>query len=336
MIDSYLLLIAGILLVLITSMDFFYTTLSFNGAGTVNKKVTAACSAFFLFLNRHTRSRWPLRFSGLVQILLSLGLWIMLLWLGVLFIMSSDSMIIIEASSKETATWIDRLYFSGYVLSTMGLGDFIPTDPLWKVVTAIFSFSGFIFLTTAISYLLNLASAVLHKRSLGLTISNLGSSPEEVLATLHSNESFSRLKQYASTLQHQINTHNQNHYAYPLSHYFYSTTRQESFALNLAILDEALTLLLTGIKTSGPMKEEVGPLRDAIDKFLLMMERSNVARPTAPNEVDLDLGLLKKEGLEVNLEATKQDALKKRRALMAGFLRSSGWNWKDIHNAEKT
>ncbi len=57
MVEFYLGLIAGVLLVGITAFDFFYTTLSFNGAGFINKNTTVALSSFFLLWHKHTSSR---------------------------------------------------------------------------------------------------------------------------------------------------------------------------------------------------------------------------------------------------------------------------------------
>lgn len=325
-------LVLATVIVLITLVDFFYTTISFNGAGFLNKRVTGWFSSFFLYINKHSSSREPLRLSGLSQVLFSLGIWICLLWLGLLLLLLSSDSSIVNAQTLEPAGFVNKFYFSGFVLSTLGMGDYIPVGPVWQVVVTIFSFSGFIFITTGISYLLNLTSAVLQKRDLALFISNLGEKPEEILVNTYGNGDFSRLIKYSSTLQEKINKHNQNHYAYPLSHYFYSISRSESFAINVVNLDEALTIILHQVNLNDTVQKDLIPLRDALSKFLAMVEKSEVAN-FAEHIGSPDLYHLEEvDKPEARLCEEERAAINSRRALLLGFLKSSGWSWNDIYS----
>ncbi|MEX0646133.1 MAG: potassium channel family protein [Balneolaceae bacterium] len=333
MIDSPWILIAGAVIVIIITLDFFYTTLSFNGAGPVNKITTVGLSSFFLFLTRRLPGLGILRFSGLCNLLLSLILWVGLLWLGLFLMLVSDSTSVVHSTSGEPADIINKIYFSGYVLSTMGNGDYAPSGEGWEVIVAFFSFSGFIFLTTAISYLLNITSAVHHKRSLSLYISNLGKSPEEIIMNTYKNGKFSLLIERIPQLQEKLNKHSQNHFAYPVVHFFYSTSRNEALAVNMTNLDEALTIIQHSVERDSSVDYEILPLREAIDGFLDVVQYSFIQKLEEQTDASPDWNKLRKSGIKLTEPELPGGKLIERRALLAGFLKSSDWCWSDVYPA---
>lgn len=252
-------------------------------------------------------------------------------------ILSSADVAVIHTSSQAPASSVNVFYFSGYVLSTLGNGEFKPASENWQLVVVFFSFSGFIFITTGISYLLNLASAVIHKRSLALSISNLGGSPEEIVAnTYQGNGSYDSLMNRVPDLQEKINKHNQNHFAYPISHYFYSTSKTESLAISLSNLDEALTIILYYTERSISVEKEISIIRNAIHEFLETIQHSFITELEEHEDVSPNITDLKRKGIPITSHRTANQisVLKKRRSLIAGFLKSSGWSWNDIYRDE--
>lgn len=322
-------LIAGIFIVIATACDFFYTTVSFNGAGVMARGVSSAIASLFLLVNEKTGSRLLFKFSGMTHILAQVALWIGLLWFGLFLLLMGDPMSVLHAPSEAPAGAINKLYFSGYVLSTLGNGQYIPNGGGWQIVVAVFSFAGFIFITTAMTYLMNLTTAVIHKRTLSLFISNLGETPEEIVANSYSDEGFQRLVEVAPTLQQMINKHSQNHYAHPGVHYFYSIPRHESLSVNLANLDEALTILQTRVKND--VSQNLYPLRDAIDKFLDMIEHHFIRTFEVDEDDAPDIRFLQERGVPLNDEVAGEGAAKKRRSLLADLLQSTGWSWEHIY-----
>ncbi len=324
-------LIAGIVIVIATACDFFYTTVSFNGAGKLAKSVSSGIAALFLWTNEKTRSRFLFKFSAMTPILTQVALWIGLLWFGLFLMLMGDPLSVLHAPSGDPASAINKFYFSGYVLSTLGNGQYIPNGEGWQIVVAAFSFAGFIFITTAMIYLMNLTSAVIHKRNLSLFISNLGETPEEIVANSYSNEGFERLTNIASTLQQMINKHSQNHYVHPGVHYFYSISRQESLSINLTNLDEALTIIQYRIEQGKVPAQDLRPLRDAIDKFLDTIEHHFIRSFEVDEDDARDIRFLQERGIPLNEEVADESAVEKRRSLLAGLLQSTGWSWDDIY-----
>ncbi len=335
MISSYPLFIGGLLIAVIIAFDFFYTTVSFNGSGFINRMAAVLLSSLFLNFQKQFKNRNILKFSGLSQVLCSIFLWIGLLWLGFFLMLMSSNYAVVHAGSHLPAGPINKFYFSGYVLSTLGNGEFLPGNEFWQVIVAVFSFSGFIFITTAITYLLNLNSAVLHKRSLALYISNLGDTPEEIAINNYSGGSFERLIKYAPELQAKINRHNQNHYAYPISHYFYSSNREESLIVNLANLSEALTIIRFHIDKKSTVDEDMHALHDSIHEFLSTAQQSFATKSKDYDEVPINEERLSDLGIpliDVSFDEEEKKAVEKRRSIFSNLLESSGWSWNDLYD----
>jgi hypothetical protein len=327
-------LILGILITVITAFDFFYTTVSFNGAGMIARYVSSGIAGVFLWANRKTRSRWLLQFSGMTHILVLVTLWLALLWLGFFLVLMGDPHSVIHAESGATPGIAARIYFSGYTLSTMGNGEYIPGGGIWQMVVAAFSFAGFIFITTAMTYLISLTSAVIHKKNLSLFISNVGETPEAIVKNAFNGENFEQLGKIAPELQKMINKHNQNHFAHPAVHYFYSRNRSESLSINLTNLDEALTIIQHHVDKSGRRDQGLRLLRDAISKFLNTIKHHFVAAHEGDIENGLEFKHLQSSDVPLAEGPDGQLPEKKRRALLAGLLRSTGWSWQEVYYSE--
>lgn len=108
-------------------------------------------------------------------------------------------------SSGRLSSSVERLYFTGYILSIPGVGDFKHTTSFFEILTSGFSLF-VLFFSTAMAYLLSISSGVIHKRSLALSIINLGYSPAKVVKQLLELEtSFSY--HLIANLQQMINKH---------------------------------------------------------------------------------------------------------------------------------
>lgn len=331
---NILYLLSGILVLIAIGVDFFYTTLSFNGAGHLTRITNRALSGLFLFLNRHIPNRRALKFSGVTHILCLIVLWIGSLWFGFFLLLMSTPASVVEAGTGTAAGAFTKLYFSGYTLSTLGMGDYIPGTKAWQVVTSVFSFAGFIFITTAMTYLMSLTNAVTHKKKLALFISNLGDSPEEIVLNSYLGRKPALLMDRIPVLQDMINSHNQNHFAHPAVHYFHSSAKKESFSINLANLNEAIIIITYFIKYDSAVEKELRLLQDAIAKFLVTA--SHHYKPitkTALRDTPA-LESLGRQGIptidEPILSSADWQNIERRRAQLTGLLQSNGWNWQHI------
>jgi hypothetical protein len=64
----------------------------------------------------------------------------------------------------NSTTVVNKIFYTGYTLSTLGLGDMEPEGNFWDILTAILSFTGLILISIAITYLIPVVSAEIAKR----------------------------------------------------------------------------------------------------------------------------------------------------------------------------
>ncbi|MEX2336810.1 MAG: ion channel [Fulvivirga sp.] len=256
-----------------------------------------------------------------------MAIWLLLMWLGLFLAFSSNPDAIVN-SKGESASSIERLYFTGYVLSTLGIGNFKPITPFFELLTSLFSFFGFVFFTTSMTYLISVSSAIVHKRSLALTIRTLGENPAELVRHLFGQDRpFS--SQQISDLRQMICRHTVNHQAYPVLHYYNNPDIASSLSINLTVLDEAVNILR--YSTMKPLHKELQPLNNALDQFLQHVKKKYGAFAEAEdipkiNWLDLDLP----DGI-VQQEFEDHTALVSRRKILGALLQGEGFSWHDIY-----
>jgi hypothetical protein len=97
---------------------------------------------------------------GGAVILVSILINWLLIWLSasLLFISQPDSLMNVETNSPTTV--VNKIFYTGYTLSTLGLGDMEPEGNFWDILTAILSFTGLILISIAITYLIPVVSEI--------------------------------------------------------------------------------------------------------------------------------------------------------------------------------
>lgn len=141
-------LIFGIIIFLISAFDIIYTILSSNGAGFLSKYCMRFIASIFKFIANGFNSRFILKYAGVFILWSMIIIWVLLLWISVFLIFLHDPNSVLNSTNLNPADTIEKFYFSGYILSTLGNGEFKPQTGAWQIVANFFSFSGFVFLTT--------------------------------------------------------------------------------------------------------------------------------------------------------------------------------------------
>ena len=320
-------LISGILLLLVAMFDFFFTTLSGGGAAFITRFVTFV-SHKSLQLCVKWFGRGTYKLSGMVVNMSVLLVWMVLIWIGLYLVFSADPGAIVNDNGRMANNW-ERLYYTGYTLSTLGIGNFSPTTVAFELLTSVFSFYGFIFFTTSLTYLVSVSSAVIHKRALALSIRNLGKTPEEmVYRLLNQDTAFSR--QNLASLQEKIERHAINLQAYPVLQNYANSEIPGSLSLNLVTLDEALSILLNS-KEGEKMKNALAAIRGSVTYFLNHVERNfskTIEKKQAPD-------ITKLPGWEIISSSVFYDpSLSDRRKLLGGILLAESFDWQDVYGSK--
>lgn len=318
---------AGIALILLVVVDVLWTTLFLQGAGPLTARVSRTLAA--LAVRLPSRVRRPLMPTlGSLCLLVAIGAWVLLMWLGWWLLFSAWDPAVIHGQTRMAADAWARAYFSGFTVFTLGVGDYVPQGGGWQLATALSSFSGLFLITLAITYLLPVLSAATEKRQLATLIHDLGGSPTAIIVQNWDGSGFGSLTQRLSgTIWPQLHLHAQRHLTYPVLHYFHSRRPETALELQVAALDDALTILESAVaKEARPGRRELAPIRNAVASLLEEARgRSGEMAAGDPPPVP-DLQPLREAGIPLLAKADFSCHRDRRRALLA-LVQNSGWQW---------
>ena len=332
-----LLLVVGIALVVFVFVDAVWTTLGLNRAGPLAGRLAGwTWKGLLALAGRDGRSRL-LDFAGTVTLLVVIFGWVLVLWLGWSLIFLSDPNALVNAATQAPADTLSRVYFVGYTLVTLGLGDFVPQGG-WKIVTVLCSVHGLFELTLAISYLLPVLGAATEGRQIAASVRGLGATPQAILTNAWTGDGFGALGQHLQALQQALALHTYAHFAYPVLHFSHSSKPQGAPPLQIAVLDEALTLLLCAVdEEARPDAPTLRSLRYATSTYLGTLEAVYVeVQPEPPLP---DLGPLRTAGIPVCSDEelrTRLAAAGERRQALRGLVNHDGWTWDDVTSESDT
>ncbi|WP_265108985.1 potassium channel family protein [Halosolutus halophilus] len=327
----------GVVLLGSVTVDLLWTTLWISeGAGPLTSLLMAR--TWQVLRTVGPRNDRLLSLSGPLILTLGLSVWIVLLWGGWTLVFASGEHALIDTLHRGPITWADRVYFAGYAIFTLGIGDFAPRGDLWQLLTILASASGLLFITLSITYMLSLLDAVTQKRSFAGTVSGLGTTSEEIVRTSWDGDGFRGLDLPLNAITTQLNTLTTNHKAYPILHYFYSQQPNEASVLGIVILDEVLTLLQCGVpEEAQPDAILVRSARTSVQNYLRTLQHTFVEpadrTPPAP-----DIGRLREGNVPTVSDdefASSLDELSDRRRILLGLVDSDerGWPSRDESDA---
>ena len=318
--DDIAYLITGILILAVTLYDFFFTTLSGSGLGSISKAVAIYADKVVKLLTQLLGRRF-FKINGLTVNLTMLFTWVILTWLGLFLLYSSNPEAIVNGNGDTADVW-ERLYFTGYIISTLGIGPYYPITPFFEIITSSFAFFGFVLFTSSMTYFISVSSALVQKRTLVKNIYGLGRNPQEIAEKLTSFSSSYSYQQFLN-LQDMVNKHAVNHHAYPVVHFYTRPKPKECLSLNLARLDEALSIL-KGSDNKNDLRKEMEPLRSAIYTFLKNLDKSfSQSMPKVGDSVQASY-------FDYDQSITNDEEQKYRRRILERLLKSEGLKWSDV------
>ncbi|MCP9236248.1 potassium channel family protein [Lewinella sp. JB7] len=258
-----LLVISGSALILITLVDFLFTTLSCNGSGFISTTTNRVLDLLLLPRFKIVRD-W----SGVIHLTGTLLVWVVLLVLGGWLVFSSHPDMVINSTTKLAANAGERAYYTAFVFSTLGIGDYVPGSSLSRHVTAVYSVLGFGVLTTAITYILSVTGAATKKKNLATFISSMGDNPTDLYAYFTTEPDGSFFTERIDDLVTQLNQHINDHLCYPIVHYFHSDKRPWSAIVQLSSLYECLLALRIRYADDPGVLTHTRRVERCIDRFL--------------------------------------------------------------------
>lgn len=326
---SALLAVAGGALLVVTLLDVAATTLT---VGVAHRPLSGRLSALMwrstvrLLGGRH-------RVLALVgpSLLAALVLgWAGLLWLGWgLVFLAAPDLALLVADTEVSATAWERLYFTGYTMTTLGPGGIEVTGTWWQFLEVLTSLTGLILTTLGITFVLSVVNGVVDKRRLAADLSTLGQSPQQLLRQVFDGTSWQRVEPILGDLTTDVHDIAQQHLAYPVLHYFHSTERVAALAPSLAVVDEALTMLIAGKDGDGidglVLQRFRAGSRMLLDTLRSAFIEADEQPPRMPSR-DVLTGLATSVADQSTWE-DRLDSFAERRATLEAFVRSDGWDW---------
>ncbi len=324
--------IIGVGLLLAVVLDVLPTTMA-RGSGFLTRRVSAVLGSLLTRRKHANEHKHRLVSGGFLAMLSVIVLWVVLFWTGWTLVYCGSETAVVNTQTKVPATLLERIYFSGYTLSTLGLGDFQPQGAVFLLAAVVHSLSGLFIITFSVSYMIPVLQAAVERAHLALRISGLGRTPQEIiLRACPAQGHCHMLEQHLLALAPDIALLAQRHAAYPVLHYFVGHHPQEALAPRLAALDEALTIIRHALPELSVHRAACDPARHAITELLGMLDRHYIhAADPPPPPPRLDA--LRRHGFTVENDAGFAETarqLEPRRKLLLAMVRAAGWSWDSV------
>jgi hypothetical protein len=241
--------------------------------------------------------------ASILALCASFLLWAALLWIGWAMIYCGSSRAVVDATTNISATVIDRVYFAGFNLTTLGIGDLKPEGAMWQIATVLTASSGFLVFTLFVTYSFSVISALNDRRTLGAAIGHLGRSPEEIVCLLANGEGQALSTRLLTLTDQRVRSAMQTD-AYPVIEYSHVADPQRSFARGVVRLGEVALLLEHAIVKEQSLPEVVWkPLRQAVN--LIIREKHGGGEQQQGDEIpSFELQWITNAGIAVSSEAT--------------------------------
>jgi len=335
MIGSTLAGVIGVLLIVLVAYDAIRTTLSASSAGPITNRLMSAVWLLLLRISSRHNRHALLAASGAWITVSLIVFWLLAAWLGWFLLFCSAPQAVVNATTQVTADLVERAYYTGYTLSTLGYGDFVPGNDAWRIPPALAAANGFFLFTLAITYMLNIVSNVTQKRQLALSISALGQTPQRILESTADEGAFESLSSQLQQLQQSIGTVGQQHLAFPILHYYHAAENDKALPLALARLYQSLALVCFACpELSSSTRSQLETTQRVLDQFLHTLESAFI-RPAGemPEIPDLDAYAALPGFTKSAAEMRDHLASLERQKLLLAYVRKDGWEWRNVWHA---
>lgn len=325
-------LIGGIL-VLVVVIDVLLTTLRITGGGPLTNRIAQGLWQIALRVHRVSPDHQRLSWIGFGIVLITMLVWLLLLWVGWTLVFFGDERAIINAQTNAPADVWERAYAVGYSLITLGLGDYRPDGRIWQIATVIASANGFLLVTLIVTYLLPLVSAVSEKRHFAAYVQSLGASPTDIIINGWNGHNFDDLSSHMASLTSALLMITQHYLAYPIVYCFHDTNARYSWAVSVSRLAEALHLINFAVAPEyRPEATTRCTLQRALDTYAVTV-RSTTLRTLPDPPAYPAIAALQAHGIPIVEEAELHAALDEQEATrrtLRAQVEWNGWRWQDV------
>ena len=312
--------ILGVLITIIAFVDVYLTVLyPRTGKSVVSLKLSKLLWEVFRWISRTTGSKNILTYCGPTLLVAIALLWICLFTFGFALLIWPALGNGIQAGSGKTPTdFGTALYYSGFSLTTLGVGDLVPKTTFWRLVTIVEAAVGFSVFTATLTYLLSVYNSLTRRNVFALSLCHRAGCKANAADLLSGFKGFGKFElaaQDISNIARDLLFMLESHHAYPILHYFRFQAPHYSLARIALISLDLATLIKTALRdptyqsliSSAAVKElESGGLNllyQLSDSFLDSAKETDVSEKTAWRQWYFNAtGILQHNGIETVLD----------------------------------
>lgn len=243
--------VAGISVFAVTAADIVGSLLGDEGDGGV---VTGRLARLVWRGLGGRRRRGRHRSSHLVGRLIVLSIpvsWLVAMWIAWTLVFTAGTDNVVASDDQDPASTADKAYYVGYLLVTLGNGEFQPSGRGWQFASVAASATGFAVLTLGVTFIVPIVQAATTRRRTAALIATLGTTTEELREALASSTVD------IEALSRQIVTLTEEHGAFPVLHFLHTREASRSAPTMIA------RLALAAESVDGP-----DSLRRALNGYL--------------------------------------------------------------------
>lgn len=259
--------LAGGLVLLLLFYDILVTVFHPHGGGGPINRVQSH-GVWMLFRAFGTGPdgrprRKLLAFCGPVLAVLTISIWILILIVGFALVFYPFIAAFPVDPGTAEPRWVKALYFSGYVASTLGIGDVVPPSPVFRLLTVLEAMAGFVLFAISVSYVLAVYREIGVASALSLDLSGyFRRGVRDVIEAAH-RVGYDPIDSWLDETTRVLLRITQAHAQYPIIHYFHSPDPRQALPVQLGHLVEYLKQ--TGGEEAGPYETaRASPSRDAL------------------------------------------------------------------------
>ncbi|MDO8862383.1 ion channel [Haliea sp. E1-2-M8] len=249
-------------MILIVMFDVIKTTLTTKGEGFLSAIVSGG------FRNLASLSlRAGGRVSeimGAVSVLAIGSTWLAGLWAGWVLVFLGLPNAIEHSTHATTVGIYDYVYFVGFTLSTLGVGDFTPNGTLAQMATTLSSFNGLLVITLIVTYAVSVVSGVVARRVLAYKIYLAGGDEGDFQTRFESVDDFVA---WIKDIRNDLIFCTEQRLAYPVLDNFLSKEKSHSLAVQLTKLGLASQATKQSDGVSEPSRRELDELFSVLYRY---------------------------------------------------------------------
>lgn len=225
--------------------------------------------------------------AGPLILAATIVVWLLLLWTGWTLVFAADPSAVVSSETRVPAGFLERAYFAGFAIFTLGMGDYAPVGAPWQLLTVIATVGGLAATTGAITYIIPVVTAAIQSSQQASSINALGGRAHCIVLNAYDNGSVRYLEPVLIQLTDGLLLTAQRHLAFPILDFFHPSTPQTDLRAQLTVLDDALMLVQHGLDEQLVVLPHPAAIDGARTAISQLVDRAQTNVDAAPLPLDL-------------------------------------------------